>query len=140
MICGTVIQLDRFGLLEPAVRQSLEYARSHDLAPLETGRYNVDGDALYFNMIEDRLVALQTRLVKTPAQDSAASLIYAAWKDSCSQPGASCLRPCCAGRAGVRITGRTIPPPKPRRPDPLRLGIRQESCWPVSGRDEPCQS
>lgn len=69
MICGTVIQLDRFGLLEPAVRQSLEYARSHDLAPLETGRCNVAGDALYFNAIEDRLDALQTRLVKTPAQD-----------------------------------------------------------------------
>lgn len=69
MICGTVIQLDRFGLLETAVRQSLEYARSHDLVPLETGRYNVVGDVLYFNMIEDKLVALQTRLVKTPAQN-----------------------------------------------------------------------
>lgn len=52
MIYGTISQLDRFGHLEPAVRRSLEYARAHDLAPLEKGRHDVDGDALYFNVAE----------------------------------------------------------------------------------------
>lgn len=52
MIYGTVNQLSRFGPLEPGVLRALEYARSHDLSAMERGRHDVDGDALYFNMIE----------------------------------------------------------------------------------------
>lgn len=51
MIYGTISRLDRLGLLDPAVLQSLEYARSHDLAPLEKGRHEVGG-GLYFNVME----------------------------------------------------------------------------------------
>lgn len=52
MIYGTISRLDRFGPLEPGVLRALEYARSHDLSPLEKGRHEVDGDALYFNVAE----------------------------------------------------------------------------------------
>lgn len=52
MIYGNINQLDRFGGLERGVLQALEYARTHDLAPLEKGRHDVDGDALYFNVAE----------------------------------------------------------------------------------------
>lgn len=52
MIYGTIDRLDRFGPLDPAVRRSLEYARSHDLATLEKGRHEADGGGLYFNVLE----------------------------------------------------------------------------------------
>lgn len=52
MIYGTVNQLHRFGPLEPGVLRALEYARAHDLSPLEKGRHDIDGDALYFNVAE----------------------------------------------------------------------------------------
>lgn len=52
MIYGNIHQLDQFGPLEEGVRRGLEYALAHDLAPLEKGRHDIDGDALYFNVAE----------------------------------------------------------------------------------------
>lgn len=52
MIYGNIKDLSHYLFLEPRVLKCLEYARDHDLAPLEKGRHDICGDAMYFNVAQ----------------------------------------------------------------------------------------
>lgn len=52
MIYGSLHHPESQGLLEAGVKKVLEYANSHDLAAMSTGRHDIDGDDLFVNIIE----------------------------------------------------------------------------------------
>lgn len=52
MIFGNTEKLNEFSFLEPAVRECFEYADKHDLGSDEPGRYTIDGERLFVNLVE----------------------------------------------------------------------------------------
>lgn len=52
MIFGTIEKLDEYSFLEPAVRECFEYAKKHELLSYEPGRYIIDGERLFVNLVE----------------------------------------------------------------------------------------
>ena len=52
MIFGSLNETDFDEIGHEGVRRAVEYARAHDLAALELGRHDIDGDALFVNVSE----------------------------------------------------------------------------------------
>lgn len=52
MIFGNINHLDEYPFLDEKIIQGLRYASSNDMQSLETGRHNICGDDLYFNVAQ----------------------------------------------------------------------------------------
>lgn len=52
MIYGNIHNREAFGPLNPDILRGLQYAIEHDMTAFETGRHDIDGDKLYFNVAE----------------------------------------------------------------------------------------
>ena len=50
MIYGSIHHERTYAFLPPRIQQALDFARTHDLGALPTGRNEIDGDALYVNI------------------------------------------------------------------------------------------
>lgn len=52
VIFGNLNQLSEYPFLEKAVLECFEYAAAHDLSAFEKGRYEIDGERLFVNIVE----------------------------------------------------------------------------------------
>lgn len=52
MIYGNLKDIDRYSFLKQREQEALKYAAQNALAELESGKHDVDGDRLYFNLAE----------------------------------------------------------------------------------------
>ena len=50
MIYGSIHHEDTYSFLPPRIRQALDFARTHDLGALPTGRCEIVGDDVYVNI------------------------------------------------------------------------------------------
>ncbi len=52
MIYGNLSDEKTYAFLPDAVRKCLQFARTHELSKLDTGRHTIDGDDIYVNIAE----------------------------------------------------------------------------------------
>lgn len=61
MIFGNIENKKEFEYLEDGIKKCLEYANSHDLLSYEKGRYEIDGQKLFVNIVEYTTTSAQER-------------------------------------------------------------------------------
>lgn len=61
MIFGNMNHLEEYPFLEEKVKACFAYAKEHDLAELETGSHEIDGDRLFVNIVEYETVKAEER-------------------------------------------------------------------------------
>ena len=54
MICDTLQHLGRYRGLHPNLDTAIDYLITHDLAALQLGRTEVDGDKVFINLLDAR--------------------------------------------------------------------------------------
>lgn len=52
MIFGNIYEPESYTFSNAQLRECIEYAKSHDMAGMQTGRCDIDGDRLYANIAE----------------------------------------------------------------------------------------
>lgn len=61
MIFGNTGRLEQFSFLEEPVKKSLSYFLGHDMSSWEKGTHEIDGDALFVNVVEYTTTAPENR-------------------------------------------------------------------------------
>lgn len=62
MVFGNIQHLYEYKFLIPAIQKCFEYAQSHDLASFSKGRYAIDGEHIFVNIVEYTTSAADTRI------------------------------------------------------------------------------
>ncbi len=62
MIFGNIHNLQEYAFLEEKVKKCLAYALEHDLQSFEKGRYEIEGDDLYVNVVEYQTASVEERI------------------------------------------------------------------------------
>lgn len=61
MILGSLDDSERIAALHPLFKKLLEYVKTHDLTQVPAGRITIDGDALYINVADAKLISAKTQ-------------------------------------------------------------------------------
>ena len=52
MIFGSIKHLEEYLFLEEQIKECFEYAKSNELVSYEIGRYEIDGERFFVNIVE----------------------------------------------------------------------------------------
>lgn len=61
MIWGNIENLQEYSYLEEQIKKCFVYAAEHDLLNCEKGRYDIEGDDLYVNVVEYQTISAEER-------------------------------------------------------------------------------
>ncbi len=62
MIFGNIHNLQEYAFLEEKIKKCLTYALKHDLKSFEKGRYEIDGNELYVNVVEYQTASVEEHM------------------------------------------------------------------------------
>lgn len=62
MIWGNIHNIQEYAFLKEKVKKCLAYALEHDLQSFEKGRYEIEGDDLYVNVVEYQTASVEERI------------------------------------------------------------------------------